>query len=110
MKADGVTETYNAKKLKYRARMRIGGLLRAGVDDFDLKHIPLGNIAEYQIALIVSSICDESGNAILTDAQVDEWSAEKIQATCNALDELNKNGDGAVQEAVKNSDATATAG
>lgn len=45
--ADGVTETYNAKKLKYRSRMRIGGLLRAGVEDFDLKHIPLGNIAEY---------------------------------------------------------------
>jgi hypothetical protein len=88
--------------------MRLGGLLRAGMDEFDIKHVPLGNIAEYQLALIVQSLCDEEGNAIFTDAEVDEWSAEKIQATCAALDDLNKSGEEALVDTVKNSDATAS--
>lgn len=82
------TETINVKSPKYRARMRLFGVLRKGQEsgDFDPAKIPIEQVADYQVSLIAECVCDADGNKLYTPDQVDEWEPKRIGEVATAID------------------------
>jgi hypothetical protein len=114
---NGKPVTCNIRKMKYRERMRVAGLLRKVPDEPGVEVDPdapprftLASVSEYQVALIVASLCNESGKPFFTPDEIDEWDDADIKAVLTLDDEFNKTAPDAVEIARGNSAATANEG
>lgn len=114
-------EKYLVRKLKYRERMRMGGLLRIfhepeGTEPElsetgePIAKFTLASVAEYQVQLLASCIVNEAGQPFYNVDEIDEWENDRIQAIVKAVNVLNNTGSSAVEEAKGNSEATASEG
>lgn len=113
------TESVFLRSMKYRKRVALLTALRGDApmrevtDDkgnvgmeIDPKEIPLTRDAEYQVQVIVNTVCDAAGKLVLTDDDVDDWSDQKRKAYMDACRAFQNP---TVEDAAKNFSSTETA-
>ena len=115
MKTDVLEITYNdttehvcVRRLKLSERARITDLKIAGYDNSDPENvkamITLESSVRSNTHLIAESVIDESGQAVYTAADVDEWEDQvRFEAYVKAISEFQKP---SVVDVAKNSSAT----
>lgn len=105
-----VKETFHFRRIPYGDSQRISTLpfsvdAATGKPSFNM-----ARVSERNAALVAASLCDEDGKPVVTAAQVGELDADVATKLHSAASEVNGLTEDAVEAALKNSDATVSAG
>lgn len=125
---DGEEVSLFKRRLKYRERTRLAGILREGLraipkldddgnqvvgDDgkavFEDISIPVANVGNYRLELIRVSLCNEAGRPFFTEDEIDEWDTPDIDRAVEQIESENNLADSAVETVRGNSETTADA-
>lgn len=125
---DGKEHALFKRRLKYRERTRLGGILRDGIEPtqkvtsngdpvFDdngeptmIISIPVERVGNYRLELIHLTLCNDTGKPFFTRDEIDEWDTPDIDRVVDQIERDNNMAEGAVEAARGNSEATASEG
>jgi hypothetical protein len=121
---DGVEHKIFKRRLKYRERTRLAGILRDGIHPVqkldadgqpiigangvpeEVISIPIERFGAYRLELLHLSLCNGEGKSFFTRDEIDEWETEDIDRIVDQVERDNRLGDEAVEAAKGNSEAT----
>lgn len=124
---EGETLSLFKRRLKYRERTRLGGILRDGIAPIEKRDqngdvirdadgnpelilsIPIERVGNYRLELIRLTLCNDRGQPFFTADEIDEWDTADIDRVVDQIESDNKLDDNAVEQARGNSEATASA-